>query len=59
MFTSYLKSVYNTLVKTPTTINLDRNYRLNFETVSKILAFHCAHVSYIHKGTVKFDSDAV
>ena len=48
MFTSDLKSAYTTLFKTPMTTNLDRKYRLNYETVSNILAFHCAHVSYRH-----------
>ena len=33
--------------------------RLNFIAVNKILAYLCAHVSYRHKGTVYFDSDAV
>ena len=59
LFTSYLKSADSTLFKNSMTINLNRKYRLNFEKVSKILAFHCAHVSYRHKCTVKFDSDAV
>ena len=57
VLTSYLKLAYNTLVKNPPT-NF-QNYKLNFETTSRILAYHCAHVSYRHKGTVKFDSDAV
>ena len=32
---------------------------LNFDTISTILAFHCARVSYRYKGTIKFDSDNV
>ena len=53
-----MKSVYSTLVKNPT-LNLERKYRLSFETISKLLAFHCAHVSYRHKGTLKFDSHVI
>ena len=32
---------------------------LNFETINIILSHHCAHVSQRHRGTIKFDSDAV
>ena len=59
MFTSYLKFAYNTLVKNPMTINLNRKYKLHFETVSKTLAFHCAYVSYRHTYIVKINSDTV
>ena len=55
---SYFKSAYNTLVQNPST-NIKNIIRLNFESESKILAYHCAHVSYRHRGTVNFDSDAV
>ena len=58
IFTTYLKSAYSTLVKSLTN-NLEKKFRSNFETVSKILAYHCAHISYRHKDIVKFDSDAV
>ena len=58
MLKSYFKSAYSTFVQNPTT-NIKIIERLNFITVNKSLAYHCAHVSYRHKGTVYFDSDAV
>ena len=59
LFKSYLKSFYTNLVQDPHTTIINNTCRLNFETVNKIHAFHCAHVSYRHRGTVNFDSDAV
>jgi len=58
MLKSYFKSAYSIFVQNPST-NIQIIERLNFITVNKILAYHCAHVSYRHKGTVYFDSDAV
>ena len=55
---TYLKTIYKTLVHNPRT-NINNDYKLNFETVNKVYAFHCAHVSFRNKGTVNFDSDAV
>ena len=57
-FKNYLRSTYLSLVQNPPS-KFNNNFKLNFETTNRILAFHCAHVSFRQRGTVNFDSDAV
>ena len=54
----YLKLAISFFVQNPHK-NTNKKFKLDFNTISTILAYHCAHVSYRHKGTIKFDSDAV
>ena len=58
MFTKYFKLCTYTYFSQPTNI-IKNIFKLNFETISKIQAFHCTHLFFRYKGQYKFDSDVV
>ena len=49
--------VYN-YFRQPSNI-IKNTFKLNFESISKIQAFRCVHLSFSNKGQYNFDSDAV
>ena len=58
MLTKYFKLFVYNCFSQPINI-IEIIFKLNFETISKIQAFHCTHLFFRYKGQYKFDSDVV